>query len=126
MTDLERRALLGDCEAQEVCTARGIALPCPFCGSKKIILSNWGMWRCWCSDCKSNAGDTLSEIDAIKSWNTRVAPPLGRCGTCKYRTTDTQWTRSGFCGRRGAGDFFVAKPDGFCSYYEPKEETCNV
>ena len=31
MTDLVRRALLGDREAQKECTAQGIALPCPFC-----------------------------------------------------------------------------------------------
>lgn len=32
MTDLERRALLGDRQAQEECTRHGIVLPCPFCG----------------------------------------------------------------------------------------------
>lgn len=34
MTDLVRRALLGDTQAQKECTAQGIALPCPFCGQK--------------------------------------------------------------------------------------------
>lgn len=34
MTELERRALLGDKQAQEECTDKGIVLPCPFCGSK--------------------------------------------------------------------------------------------
>ena len=34
MTDLERRALLGDKQAQEECTEKGIVLPCPFCGGK--------------------------------------------------------------------------------------------
>jgi len=34
MTDKEqiRRALLGDKEAQQECTDRGIVLQCPFCG----------------------------------------------------------------------------------------------
>lgn len=46
--------------------------------------------------------------------------PVVRCGDCKYRTTDTRWTRAGFCGRRGAGDFYVAPFDGFCSYGKRK------
>ena len=32
MTDLERRALLGDAEAQRECTENGIVLPCWRCG----------------------------------------------------------------------------------------------
>lgn len=31
--ELIRRALLGDQEAQAQCTEKGIALPCPHCGS---------------------------------------------------------------------------------------------
>lgn len=34
MTELERRALMGDKKAQEECTEKGIVLPCPFCGKK--------------------------------------------------------------------------------------------
>lgn len=37
MTDLERRALLGDQQAQEECTRRGIVLACPFCGGSAMI-----------------------------------------------------------------------------------------
>ena len=33
MTELERRALLGDAEAQRECTEKGIVLPCPFAGT---------------------------------------------------------------------------------------------
>ena len=36
MTDLVRRALLGDREAQKECTAQGIALPCPFCEGNSV------------------------------------------------------------------------------------------
>lgn len=32
MKELERRALMGDKEAQKLCTEQGIVLPCPFCG----------------------------------------------------------------------------------------------
>ena len=34
MTILERRALLGDKEAQKECTKNGILLPCPCCGGQ--------------------------------------------------------------------------------------------
>lgn len=37
MTELERRALLGDKQAQEECTRQGILLPCPFCGGNSEI-----------------------------------------------------------------------------------------
>ena len=46
-----------------------------------------------------------------------------RCRDCKYRSKNTQWTRAGYCGRRQAGDFFVAPPDGYCSYGERKESS---
>lgn len=118
MTDLERRALLGDREAQEECTRQEILLPCPFCGSKKIIRSNWGMWRCWCSDCKSAAGDALSARDALKNWNARTAPPVGRCGTCRWGLPDENTNGPDiFCDQF---DKWLLKDD-FCSCYEPKE-----
>lgn len=34
MTDLERRALLGDSEAQRECMEKGIVLPCWRCGGQ--------------------------------------------------------------------------------------------
>ena len=37
MTELERRALLGDKDAQEECTEMGIVLKCPFCGGPAEI-----------------------------------------------------------------------------------------
>lgn len=37
MTELERRALLGDQEAQRECTEKGIAIACPFCGGLSEI-----------------------------------------------------------------------------------------
>lgn len=37
MAYLERRALLGDRQAQEECTRRGIVLACPFCGGNSEI-----------------------------------------------------------------------------------------
>ena len=35
--ELIRRALLGSREAQEECTEKGIALPCPFCKGEAIV-----------------------------------------------------------------------------------------
>lgn len=72
MVDDIKRALLGDKEAAKRLTDAGVLLPCPFCGSKNIRTSNWGMWRCWCSDCLGKSDDFLSERKAIKHWNTRA------------------------------------------------------
>lgn len=114
MTELERRALLGDRKAQEECTRQGIALPCPFCGSEKVVLSNWGMWRCWCSECLGKSEDELRQHDAIKHWNARTAPPVGRCVECGNACD--------------VGDDLLRcdifdrdmMPDDFCSQFEPK------
>ena len=92
MTDKEliRRALLGDHEAQQECTKKRIVLPCPFCGNKNILISNWGMWRCWCPECLGKSEDSLRERDAIKHWNTRPAPPIGRCKDCVWSREPTK------------------------------------
>ncbi len=108
---LIRRALMGNKQAQRECTENGIVLPCPFCGGRNIITSNWGMFRCWCPDCHSKSEDCLNAVDAIKSWNTRPAPPIGRCGECK------NWNE-GDCYRQE-----LTKADDFCSYFEPREES---
>lgn len=116
MTDFERRALLGDKQAQEECTRSGIVLPCPFCGSHKIRTSNWGMWRCWCTECLCKSDDELRERDAIKKWNTRPAPPIGRCKDC------ASWR-----GNQNDADApckdcdGVMEADNFCKNFGPKE-----
>lgn len=114
MTELERRALMGDREAQEECTRRGIVLPCPFCGSQNIVTSNWGMFRTWCQDCRGKSDDQLTQIDAIREWNTRLAPPVGRCGECKYYTEEAPGV--GCCkDKSGKAEY------DFCSYFSRKE-----
>lgn len=85
--DLICRALLGDQDAQKQCTEKGIVLPCPFCGSENIVISNWGLCRVWCQVCLGKSDDQLSQADAIRKWNTRPAPPIEGCA--KYRQTDT-------------------------------------
>nr|DAU24508.1 MAG TPA: restriction alleviation protein [Caudoviricetes sp.] len=107
---LIRRALMGEKQAQEECTEKGIVLPCPLCGNENNIISNWGMFRVWCPHCKAKSEDTLTTRDALKSWNTRPAPPIGRCGECK------NWN-GGDCYRQE-----LTKSDDFCSYFEPRED----
>lgn len=118
MTDKEliRRALLGDHEAQQECTKKRIVLPCPFCGNKNIRISNWGMWRCWCPECLGKSEDNLRERDAIKHWNTRPAPPVGRCKDCfQYHS---EGPGVGYCSLDDQG----REETNFCSEFEPKEE----
>lgn len=122
MTDLERRALLGDRQAQEECTRQGIVLRCPFCGSlseiheaeaiseyatyKKDIPRNARFLRqviypsgrkyyeyrrktfipkCCETSCPGRIQKQYrTREQAISAWNTRPAPPIGRCGECKH------------------------------------------
>lgn len=122
MDSLVRKALLGDKKSQEECTEKGIVLPCPFCGNENNIISNWGMFRVWCPHCKAKSEDTLTTRDALKSWNTRPAPPIGRCGECKcWQRNGSDW---GSCSKWYTEDKVQAfmLEDDFCSYFEPKEE----
>lgn len=127
MDGLIRRALMGSQEAQQECTEKRIALPCPFCGNKNIRISNWGMWRCWCPECLGKSEDSLRERDAIKHWNTRPALPIGKCGECKY--FNHFFNAVGHCmihsqEKDSFGDGYrveMLKTD-FCSYFEPREE----
>ena len=125
MTDKEliRRALLGDWEAQQECTRREIVLPCPKCGKGKIIFWDKKMkwYSCW--DCGLKSGPKKSFGEALRDWNTRPAPPVGRCGECKF------YTALGHCkvhsqepDQHGAGAYVEMLPDDFCSYFEPKED----
>ena len=105
MTELERRALLGDKEAQKECTEKGIVLPCPICGKSVVFLGteaevemldedddnycelsiqqtavcNWNGGGCGLSI----GGVYGSKKEALAVWNTRQAPPIGQCGECK-------------------------------------------
>lgn len=80
--DLERLKELVEADREGRC---GV-LPCPFCGSENIVISNWGLCRVWCQVCLGKSDDQLSQADAIRKWNTRPAPPIGGCA--KYRQTD--------------------------------------
>lgn len=72
-------ALLGDHEAAKRLTDAGERLPCPFCGSKEIIVfqnekDSTKQWAS-CMDCLSFGPRGMSKYSALLAWNTR-APSL--------------------------------------------------
>lgn len=109
MNDLERRALLGDRQAQEECTRRGIVLACPFCGGS----DGKTLFKFVHSDLYAHKRTGRCALDGmiihnVADWNTHAAPPIGRCkdcanwykrhcasGPCATEPTDADF----FCGR---------------------------
>lgn len=129
--ELIRRALMGDKKAQKECTAKGIMLPCPFCGLP-VIIDEDDFYMFCCSECGS--GITFAKEDpiggavdctkqeSIERWNTRPAPPIGRCGECKcWQRNGSDW---GSCSKWYTEDKVQAfmLEDDFCSSFEPREE----
>lgn len=123
MGNLVRKALMGNKQAQEECTAEGIVLPCPFCGGNKIKTPYvCGDHFIECSSCHSASNIVSSRKQALKLWNARPAPPIGRCGECKcWQRNGSDW---GSCSKWYTEDKVQAfmLEDDFCSYFEPKEE----
>lgn len=157
MTTLERRALLGDAEAQRQCTEKGIMLPCPFCGwkgkvsfkdhrfcgqnyrgSKRIVyriqvicnkcrsrgkpvftqpivnpnpyITKWGNNYAETESCrKETERFTPYVVAAVSVWNTRPAPPIGRCGEC-----------AAYIDNKCANTGYYKSEFGFCDDFEPK------
>lgn len=128
MDNLVRKALLGDKEARIECAEKGIVLPCPLCGSdgSKIKL-NFDSAVAWaeCQVCGTTYSITTigvpneEEFYLINDWNTRPAPPIGRCGECKHSLSDNEYGKI-WCNRM-IGNFEV-KSDDYCSYFEAREE----
>lgn len=121
--ELIRRALLGGREEQEECTRRGILLPCPKCGKGKIIFWDKKMKWYGCWDCGMKSGPKKSFGEALRDWNTRPAPPIGRCGVCKFCEGMSK-NQALHCSLNSFeieyGLTFIT-PESFCSYFEPKE-----
>lgn len=124
--ELIRRALMGDKQAQGLCTAKGIMLPCPFCGGKAALVEEAGLYSICCKDGTCIGSDIRPEygelICALTDWNIRPVPPIGRCEDCKY------WQRNSFdwgsCSEWYTEDneqAFMLESD-FCSSFEPREE----
>ncbi len=133
--ELIRRALMGEKQAQEECTAKGIVLPCPFCG-KELRERKTRKWTAAKDESinrtivehKAKTGCHLDnwamdkELD-LESWNTRPAPPIGRCGECKNfkkhkNFTHPEYMFDGECKRFKSFNSEYA----FCSCFEPREE----
>ena len=119
MTDKEliRRALLGSREAQQECTRREIVLPCPKCGKGKIIFWDKKMkwYSCW--DCGMKSGPKKSFREALRDWNTRPAPPVGRCKDCLWYLPISKRCKYSIGGLWGEVNGLS-----FCSCFNPKED----
>ena len=119
MTDLERRALLGDRQAQEKCTRQGIVLACWRCGweaeVKQVHTVGRPLYAVSCKKhyCGAYGCAHRTEKDAISYWNTRAAPPIGRCGECGAYTSEGPGLG---CCSDGTGK----TDDGFCDCFYPK------
>lgn len=124
MTDKEliRRALLGSQEAQALCTAKGIALPCWRCGGEaeiqEINTSGKPIYAVTCKKtyCGAYGCAHRTPKEAIKYWNTRPAPPVGRCKDCFHYHSEGPGV--GYCSLDDQG----REETNFCSEFEPKEE----
>lgn len=118
--ELIRRALLGDQDAQKQCTEKGIVLPCWRCGGESEIQElHTGGKPIYAVTCKKTYCGAYgcahsTQQKAIEYWNTRPAPPAGRCGICSRQKPRGQ---SLFCYVNG-----IVHSDGFCDYFKPREE----
>ena len=124
MGNLVRKALMGNKQAQEECTAEGSVLPCPFCGGNKIKTPYvCGDHFIECSSCHSASNIVSSRKQALKLWNTRPAPSIGRCEECEFYTVLRHCkVHSQEPDQYGSGAYVEMLPDDFCSYFEPREE----
>lgn len=136
--DLIRRALLGDQEAQQECTEKGIVLPCWRCGGESEIQElHTGGKPIYAVTCKKTYCGAYgcahsTQQKAIEYWNTRPAPPVGKCKDCVFSRTPTKDDFKEFRGgiiedKDVCMCAFLEQPeprqeDDFCSYFEPKED----
>lgn len=122
MTDLERRALLGDKQAQEECTRQEILLSCPFCGGAAMIEYDVIMpfeYSVFCGDCGVMPSTSEDKQVAVLAWNTRPAPPIGRCKDCKHAGEFGEWSFA-ICKKKSEHHNFTVKRDDSCNYFEPR------
>ena len=139
MDELIRRALLGSREAQKQCTEAGIVLPCWRCGGESEIqeLHTGGkpIYAVTCKKtyCGAYGCACSTQQKAIEYWNTRPAPPIGRCKDCVWSREPTKedYTEIG-------RDVLAYKDslvcdfcedakwkDDFCSYFKKRKEKNN-
>lgn len=126
MTDKEliRRALLGSREAQQECTEKGIALPCWRCGGESEIqeLHTGGkpIYTVTCKKtyCGAYGCACSTQQKAIEYWNTRPAPPVGRCKDCLWYLPTSKRCKYSLGGLWGEVNELS-----FCSCFNPKEDS---
>ena len=125
MTDKEliRRALLGSREAQQECTEKGIVLPCWRCGGESEIQELYTGGKpiyavtCKKTHCGAYGCAHSTQQKAIEYWNTRPAPPIGRCRDCLWYLPISK-----ICKHSIGGLWGEVNELSFCSYFEPREE----
>ena len=118
MTDLVRRALLGDRQAQEECTRREIVIPCVHGNEGTVFeaeIDGVKAYRVVTRACCCMQGPVYStyKSKAIADWNRRPAPPIGRCGECGAYTSEGPGL--GYC-----SDGTGKTDDGYCDCFYPK------
>lgn len=101
---------MGDRKAQEECTRQRIVLQCPFCGRKDVLTLhlNSNIYHNYQSDCVLGG-----RFVPLSDWNTRPAPPVGRCGECRFANTEDGGI---YCEL----DDYQREEYEFCSEFEPK------
>lgn len=125
MTDKEliRRALMGSREAQKQCTEAGIVLPCWRCGGESEIqeLHTGGkpIYAVTCKKtyCGAYGCACSTQQKAIEYWNTRPAPPVGRCKDCLWYLPISKRCKYSLGGLWGEVNELS-----FCSCFKPKED----
>ena len=121
MNDIERCALLGDRQAQEECTRKGIALPCPQCFCAMQEKGEYFLHpKSWCGFSFPYSEDEfVVSKKCLSDWNTRLAPPIGRCKDCLHYF-QMECLKIYDDGNASKDARQERKPDDFCSYFEPK------
>lgn len=83
----------------------------------KGVLFGWHKSDCFFQLLEKQEVDMTQDqinVEFVKAWNTRPAPPIGRCGTCKHSMSQEIYCE--------LGHLWALKSDDYCSYYEPREE----
>lgn len=122
--EMIRLAMLGDQEAQEECTEKGIVLPCWRCGGESEIQElHTGGKPIYAVTCKKTYCGAYgcahsTQQKAIEYWNTRPAPPIGKCGECALWKEEKECPGAFCCTITG----MERESNDFCSEVEPKEK----
>ena len=122
MEDLERRALLGDQEAQEELTRQGIALPCPCCGEPMVKEAGW-FYHPNVMCILGLKSFRITDTDLLSMWNRRPAPPIGRCKDCAHSSPRMVMGNKTYGKVCKIDPYLVheVNPDGYCDGFKPKE-----